>query len=77
MQEPCIEAVEKCVWLLKYVPDHFKAEEMCDKAVHNIPCMLLFVPDCLKTQEMCEEAVGGMPMDIEACTRSLEDRRNV
>ena len=28
-QESCIEAVEKCIWLLQYVPDHFKTQEMC------------------------------------------------
>ena len=56
-QESCIEAVEKCAWLLKYVPDHFKTQEMCNAAVHNHSYTLQYVPDKLKTQEMCERAV--------------------
>ena len=53
-EQPCIEAVEKCAWLLKYGPDHFKIQEMCNEAVRNHPYTLEYVPDKLKTQEVCE-----------------------
>ena len=43
------------VWVdplhLKYVPDHFKKQEMCDKAVRDEPRTLLFVPDCFVTRQ--------------------------
>ena len=43
-QKSCIEAAEKCAWLLKYVPNHFKTQEMCNEAVRNHPYTLKYVP---------------------------------
>ena len=44
--------------VMKYVPDHFKTEEMCNRAVYDCPWMLGEVSDHLKTREICNEAVG-------------------
>ena len=50
-QEPCIEeAVGKCAWLLKYVTDPFKSQEMCNEAVRKHPNTLKYVSDKLKMQ---------------------------
>ena len=41
----------------KYVPDHFKTQEMCNKAVKHDSWMIKYVPDQFKTEEMCKELV--------------------
>ena len=45
----CEKAVEKYPWLLKYIPDHLKTQEMCNEVVQEIPCLLEYVP--LSVQE--------------------------
>ena len=47
----CIKAVEVDPWLLKYVPDHFKTQEMCDAVVIEDPLLLRYVPDWFVTQQ--------------------------
>ena len=44
-------------WLLKFVPDHFKTQEMCLKAFEVGLWQLKDVSDHFKTQEMCDDAV--------------------
>ena len=61
-------------WLLGYVPDQFKTQEMWNKSVQkfktqemwnksvqSVPWMLKLVPDQYKTQEMCNKAVQRVP----------------
>ena len=45
----CDKAVEYEPEALKYVPGHFKTQEMCDKAVRREPYALGHTPDHLKT----------------------------
>ena len=51
------EIVRMDPYNLKFVPDHFKTEDMCNEAVHRDPYALRYVPDNLKTQGMCNEEV--------------------
>ena len=44
-------------WLLEFVPDYLKTEEMCEKTVDKKPLSSKFVPDGHKTQGMCNEVV--------------------
>ena len=53
----CNEAVQSEPWVLRFVPDHYKTQEMCNEAVQSEPEVLRLVPDQLKTQEMCNRAV--------------------
>ena len=48
-------------WLLGYVPDDLKTQEMCNKAVDHCPLTLRFVSNHLKTKKMCERAVEVEP----------------
>ena len=56
-QKKCERAVEKNLWCLKYVPDHFKTDKMCEKAAEDEPKTLRYVPDHLKMQEICDKSV--------------------
>ena len=42
---------------LKYIPNHFKTQEMCEKVVENEPYSLKFVPDHFKTEKLCDQAI--------------------
>ena len=53
----CIKAAEESPYMLKYILDQFKTQEMCIKAVEPGPWQLYHVPDHFKTQEMCGKAV--------------------
>ena len=53
----CDKAVELYPWMLEYVPDQFKTQEMCNKAVEKDPGMLRYVLDRFITQEMCNKVV--------------------
>ena len=41
-------AVKKLAYLLRYVPDQYKAQLMCDKAILENGGTLKPVPDCYK-----------------------------
>ena len=48
----CIKAVKKVdPWLLKYVPDHLKTQEMCDNALRYYLYSLEHVPDWFAKQQ--------------------------
>ena len=49
--------VEKDHRKFRYVPDHFKTQEMCNKTVDKDLWMFKYVPDGFKTQEMCNKVV--------------------
>ena len=38
----CDKAVDRNPWYLKYIPHHFKTQEMCEKAVDKFP--LEYIP---------------------------------
>ena len=44
----CKHAVEKLLFLIRYVPDQYKTQQMCDKATLENSGTLKSVPDCYK-----------------------------
>ena len=48
----CERTVENESYNLKFVPDHFKTQEMCEKAVRDDPSSLQYVPDWFVTRDM-------------------------
>ena len=57
-------SVEKNPFLLKYIPDKYKTEDMCNNAVNSKPWVLQYVPDQFKTQDMCDSAVDNEPRTV-------------
>ena len=50
-------AVKKIPYLLRYVPDQQKTQQICEKAILENGGTLKSVPDCYKNQEICNKAV--------------------
>ena len=48
-------AVTKLPYLLRYVLDWYKAQQICEKAIPENVKTLMSVPDCYKNQEMCNK----------------------
>ena len=59
--EICDNAVACNPYTLRFVPDHFKTQEMCIEAVCRVSLWLDDVADHLRTQEMCDVAVPFNP----------------
>ena len=53
--------VKKLLYLLRYVPDHHKTQQMCDKAILENGVTLKSDPDCNKNQEMRNKVVDNYP----------------
>ena len=51
------EGVKQHGWMLSYVPEAFRTEELCQNAVKNCGDMLRNVPEKFKTKELCTEAI--------------------
>ena len=49
----CKHIVKKLPYLLRYVPDQYKTQQVCDKAILENGGTLKSVPDCYKKCEMC------------------------
>ena len=47
----CKHGVEKLPFVIRYVPDCYKNQQISDKAVDNYLYTLKFVPDCYKSQK--------------------------
>ena len=45
----CKNAVKKSSFVIRYVPDHYKAQEMCEVVLENNGA-LKSVPDCYDNQ---------------------------
>ena len=61
----CKHAVKRLPYLLRYVPDKYKTEQMCDEAILENGGTLKYVPDCYKNQEMCNKVVENYPYTLE------------
>ena len=70
-------AVTKLRYLLRYVPDQYKAEQMCDKAILGNIETLESVPDCQKNQEICNKAVANYPYALEFDPECYKTQKNV
>ena len=67
------------LFVIRYVIDQYKTQEICDKvilkndgmlmfndkAVDNYTCGLAFVPNCYKIQKMCNKAIDASPSATE------------
>ena len=58
----CSKVVRMDPWLLKYIPDHFKTQDMCYEAVEEDLSNLRYVSDHFKMQEMCVKTVCMEPL---------------
>ena len=52
--------VKKLSFLVKYVPDRCKAQQLCDKVIIENDGMIMFIPDQYITQE-CDNVVNNYP----------------
>ena len=52
----CKHAIKKLVYLLGYVPDQCKTQEMCYKPILENAAILKNVFVCLLTHEMCKKS---------------------
>ena len=59
-------AVKKLSYLLRYVLDQYKIQQMCDKAILENAGTLKYFPDCYKNHEMCNKAVENYPHVLES-----------
>ena len=57
--EICKNAVNKLPFVIRYVPDQYKTEEIYDKVILENDGRLRFVPDCYKNQKMYDKAVDN------------------
>ena len=57
----CKNAVKNLPYLIRYVPDQYKTQQMCDKAILENGAKLKSVPDCYKNQELYSKAVDNYP----------------
>ena len=79
---PCW-AVRNNQWVLRFIPDHLKTQELCKRVVEKYPYRLGIVPDHLKIREMCEGAVEKYPYSLkyipnrfktqEICDKAVRD----
>ena len=53
--------VKKLSYLLKYVPDQYKTQQMCEKTILENGRTSESIHDCCKNQEMCSKAVENYP----------------
>ena len=54
-KEMCKHAVKKLLFLIKFVPNRYKFQQMCDNAIDNYTHALGSVPYCYKTQKCVTE----------------------
>ena len=57
--------VKKLPFLIKYVPDRCKAQQLCDKVIIENDGMIMFIPDQYITQE-CDNVVNNYPDTLES-----------
>ena len=53
--------VKKLSYLLKYVPDQYKTQQMGEKTIPENGRTSESIHDCYKNQEMCSKAVENYP----------------
>ena len=57
--------LKKLCYLLVYVLDQYKTQQMCDKTILENGETLNFAPDCYKNQEMCNKAFDIYPQALD------------
>ena len=60
----CKHAAKKISYLLMYVPDRYKTQEMHGKTILENGGTLKSVRDCYKNQEICNKAVDNYLLEF-------------
>ena len=55
----CTNAVKKFPFVIRYVPDQYKTQEMCDKVIIENYRTLKYVPDYYNNQNVCDKVVDN------------------
>ena len=55
----------KLPYLLRYVSDQFKTQQMCNEAITENGGAVNSVPDCKKNQEICNKAIDSYSYPLE------------
>ena len=55
-QKICKKAVDRCFFVIYFIRDQDKAQEMCDTVVSENPSLIVYCTDKYKTQMMFDEA---------------------
>ena len=61
----CKHAGRILPYLLRYVPDQYKTQQICDKAILENGGTLKSVSDSYKNKKMCNKAVNNYPHALE------------
>ena len=56
----CKYTVTKLPFIIRYVPDWYKSQEMCDKAFVDFLSALKIVPDCFLTSKMIKKLYNAL-----------------
>ena len=58
----CEKVVYTCPFILDFIPNCYKTQEMCKKAVSKEPFMLKYCLDKYKSHKVCKEAAAYLPL---------------
>ena len=61
----CQSAVTKLSFVIRYVSDWYKTQDMCDKVILENGGTLKFVPDCYKNKKICYKTVDNYAYALE------------
>ena len=61
----CKHTVKKILFIIQYVPDKYKTEQMSDKVILKNGGTLKSVPYCYNNEQMCDKAVDNYPDALE------------
>ena len=70
-------AAKNLPYLLRYVADHYKTQNMCDKAIPENDETFKSVSDCYRSQEMCSKSVNNCPQAskfVPDCLKNMFDK---
>ena len=51
------KAAQRCFFVINFIPNQYKSQEICDRVVSEDPFFVVYCPDKYKTQRMYDEAV--------------------
>ena len=68
---------KKLPFLIRYVPDQYKAQKMCDKAILENGGTLKSTKnqDCYKNQEKCNKGDDNYPYELEVVSECYKTRK--
>ena len=61
----CVKMQLKLLFVLRYIPDRYKTQQIWDKGVLENGGTLNAVPDCYKNKKRCDKVVGNCPYALE------------